>query len=307
MLLIMIGIGFFIAGKSWFSTRGTDVFSAFLIRVGLPCYMFDNMVGKIGTRQELLRLLALVPVPALSICAAMALAALAARLLRVKPGRRGVFINVAALSNTVIIGFPVITSLLGEGASAIGMAYYIANTLCFWFLGVLFLRADSIGGEAFDLLRCLRGVISPPVAGLAIGMLVVLLGVPVPAFLVNTSGTIGAAVTPLAMVFIGSIIRHSRLRGTRLGRDTWAPVLFRFLLTPAITLLVLTLAVPDPAIRVVFFVLSTMPAMTQLGVMSKECACDSGYASVLITITTAISMGAIPLYALFIEYSPFFV
>ena len=51
-----------------------------------------------------------------------------ARIFKVDPSRRGVFINGVAFGNTVIIGFPVATALFGETATPDAMIYYMANT-----------------------------------------------------------------------------------------------------------------------------------------------------------------------------------
>ena len=46
-----------------------------------------------------------------------------------------------------------------------------------------------------------------------------------------------------------------------------------------------------------FFLLSSMPAMTQLSVMSKESGSDVEFASLLIAVTTVLSIFMIPVYA----------
>ena len=55
-------------------------------------------------------------------------------------------------------------------------------------------------------------------------------------------------------------------------------------------LAVLSLANP------IYFVFATMPAMTQMGIMARETGSDYEFAAVLITVTTILSMAAIPIY-----------
>ena len=54
---------------------------------------------------------------------------------------------------------------------------------------------------------------------------------------------------------------------------------------------------PVPSeMKQVFFVLSTMPSMTQMGIMAKEYESDYEFACTVITATTIVSMLTIPVF-----------
>ena len=73
-------------------------------------------------------------------------------------------------------------------------------------------------------------------------------------------------------------------------------VLVRLLLFP-VFVGVLVAALPiDSLTKQVYFVFATMPAMTQMGIMARETGSDYEFAAVLITVTTILSMAAIPIY-----------
>ena len=101
------------------------------------------------------------------------------------------------------------------------------------------------------------------------------------------------------------MIRNSDIKHMQLSRDLVAVVLMRFLMLPALVGLLVAALPLDPLMRQVFFLLSAMPAMTQLGVMAKESGSDYAFAAVLITVTTAVSMVVIPLYMALIQFLPF--
>ena len=67
---------------------------------------------------------------------------------------------------------------------------------------------------------------------LLLGMLVVFSGIRLPFFLQNAISTIGKANSPMAMIFIGGIMRRSNIRDCGLGRDTWVLLLMRFYALP---------------------------------------------------------------------------
>ena len=55
-LVLLIGVGWWIAGRPWCGKAGTDLFSKFTAKIAIPCYMFYNMLETCGTREELLSL-----------------------------------------------------------------------------------------------------------------------------------------------------------------------------------------------------------------------------------------------------------
>lgn len=69
-LVLLIGVGWWIAGRPWCGKAGTDLFSKFTAQIAIPCYMFYNMLETCGTREELLSLFISLPVPLLTIFAA---------------------------------------------------------------------------------------------------------------------------------------------------------------------------------------------------------------------------------------------
>ena len=90
-LVLLIGVGWWIAGRPWCGKAGTDLFSKFTAQIAIPCYMFYNMLETCGTREELLSLFISLPVPLLTIFCSLLLALALVRLCRVEWGRRGYF------------------------------------------------------------------------------------------------------------------------------------------------------------------------------------------------------------------------
>ena len=73
-------------------------------------------------------------------------------------------------------------------------------------------------------------------------------------------------------------------------------VLFRFVICPALVLVLVRLLPIPQLYRRVFFIMSAMPARTQLSVMCKESGSDVEFASLLIAVTTVLSIFLIPVY-----------
>lgn len=300
-LLILIGVGWWLAGRTWFGAAGASLFSKYTVNVAVPCFMFYNMVDVCGSREKLASLLSGLPFPVLIVCSSFAFGMLLAHLLKVAPQRKGVFLNVITFSNVVFVGLPVVSALFGDDGLPYAMIYYLANTLFFWSGGVWLLRRYSDGFSGSSPVQMIRGIFSPPIVGMLLGVAAVLLGLRLPDFLYRPVIMLKNTATPIAMLFIGSVIRSTGMEAVEHVRELAAVLLVRFVLTP---LLVAALAAAfhmELMMQEVFVLLSAMPAMTQLGVMAKESGSDYGFAALLITLTTAVSMIVIPLYMALME------
>ncbi|MFK5281668.1 AEC family transporter, partial [Lacticaseibacillus paracasei] len=56
-------------------------------------------------------------------------------LLKVRPGRRGTFINMFVNANTIFIGLPLNLALFGDKAVPYFLMYYVVNTVSTWTVG----------------------------------------------------------------------------------------------------------------------------------------------------------------------------
>ena len=295
-LLILIGVGFVITGQRWFPEWGADFLSKLTVRVAIPCYMFYSVVTTSESPQALLTLFASLPIPFFTILLSLGISVMLVRLFRISVSRRGVFMNAVTFSNTVLIGFMVVQSLFGEKALPDAMIYYMANTTLFWTFGTFLLRRDKPGREKADVLQEIRNIFSPPLIGFIVGILFVLARVSVPDFIFSPITMMKQMTTPIAMIFTGSIIRRTDFKTVKLSRELSLVLAVRFLLTPIFMILLLRPLPVTLQLKQVFFLLATMPAMTQLGIMAKESGSDTEFASVLVTVTTLVSMLILPFY-----------
>lgn len=303
-LVILMGAGYWLAGKSWFGQRGGDILSKLSVNLCIPAYMCYNVMTTCGSRQALVELVAGLPAPVAAILLGCLGALVLLRVFRVEKGRRGVFLDSVAFCNTVLMGFPIVEALFGESASPVAMIYYMANTVLFWTIGVYALRVDSGSAPKFFSVENLKKIFSPPVLGFLLGALLVLLEVELPYFLMDPLTRLGQCTTPVSMMFIGCLLRATDFRTIWGSRELWAVIGARFLGSPLLMLLICSVFPLTLQMRQVFFVMSIMPAMTQMGIMAKESGSDAHFASASVAATTVISVVVLPLYTIVMEALP---
>ena len=298
VLLLMMGIGFFVAGKDWFKkNNGSTVLSKLVVNIIIPLNLLHKVVTAYSSPKELLELVEGLPVPFLSLGTMFFISYLATKIAKINPLRRGVYMNASAMSNTVLVGIAVIEPLLGAETAPYCLIFYMENTVFFWTLGTYLIRKDGGDDSKLFSLANLKKILSaPPFVAFLIGLFLVFTGIKVPFIIEDTLSRIASTATPLSMVFIGSIIRSVPIKEYKLSREFVLVFLSRFLISPLV-MTALCLVMPIPVLmKQTFFLMSCMPVMTQCGIMSKEYEADYKFASLMVASTTAACMLLVPLY-----------
>ena len=297
-LMMLIDLGFYFTGKKWFGKPGMDFLSKFTIQVSVPFYMFYNIYKDVGTRENLFDLIRKLPVTFGVTLLCILVGAIVAKLFRVDPKRKNTFIVASAFPNVVFIGFPVIQALWGDGITSIGVIFYIANTMTFWTLGIWFLQRgknlENNGKNQF--VENLKKMLNPPIMGMLLGIVAVFFALPIPDFVEKPLSMISSVTSPLALIFIGSVIRNMDRSSMKFGRDIFAALATRFIFIPIVSIAFLRMMPIPIEMKQVFFMISTMPAMTQMGIMARQYDSDYEFACTVITMTTIISMLTIPVF-----------
>ena len=311
-VILMIALGFGLAKRGWFDEAASKLLSRLVVSVALPAYMIANLTGGYD-RAGLLAMLPGLPIPFATMLLSFGLARLLSAALRVPPGRRGSFAAMLGHSNTIFIGLPVNLAIFGEPSMPYVLLYYIANTLLFWTIGVYGIARDGEargGAKAASILspEGLKRILSPPLLGFISAVILIMAGVKLPRFLFDLCKTLGAMTTPLSMLFIGIVISRVDWRSLRLEKDVILVMAGRFVLSPALLVLVAALserlfgATHPPLMKGVFLVQAAMPAMTQTPILAKAYGADVEYAGIATSLSTVLSLATIPIYMLLIRW-----
>lgn len=222
------------------------------------------------------------------------------RMRRHNTKRGGSFIAMGAFSNTMFIGVPIITSLFGDAGVPYLLLYFLANTILFWSVGNYFL-AKSQTGSTFSLSSLLK-IINPALIGFAIGLLILYYNIHIPTYLDSSLGYLKDLITPLSLIYMGSTIGSLSFKNLGSPVDTVLIVLLRFLVSPAIVILIF-MAFPMPDLmEKVFVVCAGLPVMGSVSIVAGRYGGDAGYASFMTALTTFLSLFAIPVYFIMFQF-----
>ena len=266
----------------------------------LPIFVFYNVYNSFSGRDEIINLLKNLPIPFFLIGIMLAFGALAAKLMHIDRSRKGAFIDGHAFANTSFIGFPLITSLFGPKSITVCMIYYVANTLMFFTAGTWLLGLDAGNQTKPSLKESLKKIFSPMVIALIIGLIVKMLNITLPAFMCTAMGYFSSVSPCLGMIFVGIVIRQNKLDVSYI-KDISKLLGMRYLIIPFVIGFTLLLLPIDNEAKTIFFVLSLMPSVTQLSIMSQVIGSDSAFCAVWLTVSTVVGVVYIPVIVMMAE------
>lgn len=296
-IILMVAVGMLLTHLKWINESAKDFLINVTVKLALPMLMFKNVVCDF-TKSEILAMKDNIVIPAVSIGITMLLGILLAKLLRIEPGKKGLFISMFFNSNTIFVGLPVNIALNGESCVPYVMLYYMASTCFFWTLGVHFISIDSRNGKTAKLfsVATVKNVMSLPLISFILAVIWLMTEWQMPDFLMNVITYFGNLTTPLSMLFIGSCIYSISLKNFKMRREVWGVLLGRFFVAPLVILGVMHFLPVQTEIGKVFVVQAAMPVMTNTAILARAYHCDEEYAAVMTVITTILCVVVVPVY-----------
>lgn len=295
-IVVIIAVGYYLTRRGMFDEGVSKLFTSMVVNVSLPAMMVSNMLT-VFDRDKLYNAGNGLLIPLASMLSCYVIAILVAKLIKVRPERIGVFQAMFFASNTIFMGMPVNLALFGEESTPYVLFYYAVNTTLFWTIGIYSISKDKRDNSDRILsFNTVKRIFSPPLMGFTAGILLVMLGIKLPAFMMDSFRYIGSLTTPLSLLFIGITFSTINLGDIRIDRDMAALIIGRFVLSPLIVY-ALARVIPIPTLMLkVFIIQSAMPVITQSSIIAKAYGVDYKYATVMVTVTTALSVVFIPIY-----------
>ena len=293
VVMIIMSIGYFMGHKGWMKAEHKPMMYKLIIWIAMPA-LCVNSIQTNFTRDMFRGAGALMAVPILNIALLTVFAALLARLIKLPKKRTGVFVVMCCLSNSIFIGYPMCVELLGEQCVPYVMWYYIFNTVFFQTAGVWLIRRDGItGGSPLEGLKTVMK--NPPFIGIMAGIILMALDIKLPSFAMSFTKYLGNMVSPLGLIYSGFIMYETGLGNLKLEKGLPLTMIMRFVISPALCILLCSVFGLSGLARDTFVVEVTMPTMTQVAVQASGLGADEQYAAKGATLTTLCMFAVIPI------------
>ena len=320
LILLLTALGYGMTALGWLKPEAKSFLSRFLLRIIVPCYCIYGLRTHL-TRDAVLAAGAFLAVPLISSLLLIGLSVLAGRLLKLPRRSLGVFIALCSVSNAFFIGYPMCTELFGEAAVPHVILYFLINTIFLQMVMMPLIRwageaardaqgtdpasptdAKTPGRSSAFLSSLARVFTTPSVIGVLLGLLILFLDIQLPDIVMSFLRYMNNLVTPLALVLAGCIIHEIGLHHLKIDRVMIAVLLFRFLLGPVSSFLLIRLFGVEGLGASVILVEASMPVATQTVAAATEYGADESLAARAVAVTTLATFIDIPLLMFLIPH-----
>lgn len=298
-IVLIIALGFYLRNKGWFADSFAGNISKLIMNIALSASIFVSVLTYL-TRDKLMALSDGLIYGALSIVFGYLIAWLMVKVLKVRRGRRGVFINTIVNANTIFIGLPLNIALFGEASMPYFLVYYVLNTVSTWAFGAFLIANDSTEPQPAHRQKFnWKKLLPAPLLGFLVALVFLLADIPVPSFIHSTLDYVGSIVTPLSLLYIGITLADAGLKSIRFDKDTIAALLGKFVLTPLIMVALIAAGhsiLPLPSLEAkTLIVQSSVSALAVLPILANEAKGDVRFATNVVTTSTILFMIVVPL------------
>ena len=308
-IVLLIALGYILKGRGMFNDTFSSNLSRLIMSVILPAGVFVSVLHHMQT-SDLWDLRYGLLVVGLTYFVSYIVAFIMMKILRVPPGRRGIFINMVVNDNCLFIGLPVQIALFGPEALPYFLLYYIGNTISVWMVGVFLIEMDPLPQNSSATGESVRPsghkfswkkLLPPPLMGFIVALIFLYAQIPLPTILHNTLNYLGDMVTPLSLLYIGIVLHDAGLKSMALNKDSLGGIFGRFVIAPLIMFSVIITVrfiggiTLEPIAMITFIVQSAGPVIAVLPIVVNESGADLPFATGLVMISTILFVFVIPL------------
>ena len=217
----------------------------------------------------------------------IALTRLAGRGLALDDAHKRVFYTASVLSNCVYFGLVLALELYGQQGLMYMTIYNIPYRVALYIYGV-----GTLGGGRKSAREIL---LQPQVLGAATFVTILVSPYKLPEFLQGTLASIGACMTPLAMILIGCSLAGIDLKEIFTDRYAWLVSAIRLLIAPLATLAVMYVLPVDRVVASICVLAAAMPVGVSLYPFAELNNCAPQYVSRCVTQSTLLMLFTLPL------------
>lgn len=260
VLAIPIIIGY-VAHKLGFMGSDFDSkLSGLVVNVTLPAMIIASVCGRdLPAASDIAQLLIFSIV---GYVIATALALVVPQLLGCEKALRGVYSFIVAYGNVGLIGFPVLSAVLGSQAVLYASIANIAWNLFVFSVGMILINGVPEGGLGEVVSSCAKKLLSPVLIASVIVLVLVLLGVNDLGILGNGLSMCGNFTTPAALLISGSSLANYPAREMVNNWRAYVAVAFRLVGVPLVLYVIMRLFISNPYVLSIIVLGQAMPVAT---------------------------------------------
>lgn len=295
ILGIVMAIGFVAVKIRYVGTNLRDSIATVIMKFTLPLLVITTLTKLEFTAELAKNAITMMILAFVSIAALFGISCITARFFKLSDSDRVVYKCLNCFGNAIFLAYPLIESVFGAEGLLFAAFYAFINDALLWTGGVYLVSREQSRQNGGSGKVSLKKLLNPATVSFLIALIMLLLRVRLPGILQDVCSGIGSMTIYLSMLFIGMTLAQIDFRNIYKRGSLFFIVAFKMILVP-VGLIYLTKLLPiDTALRGAFILEVAMPAQTITTVLLERYGADTVYASEAIFVTTALSLGTLPL------------
>ena len=225
-LFLLIGVGVVCAKVKLLSDGAVKALANLVLYIATPCVIVKSCIREFDPAM-LWGFLTVIAVAAVTHGLLILLVKVVFR--DREEDRRRVFRVATVFSNAGYMAIPLQQAILGDVGVFYCAAYVIVFNVFLWTYGL----AEMSGESRLSVKKIL---LNPGVIGVAVGVLLFVLPIPVPGLIVDGIGHLAALNTPVPMLIVGFYLAQTDLLGALKDGRGWLCMALRLVVAPAVAL-----------------------------------------------------------------------
>ena len=285
-LFILISLGFLCGKIKMLNEKAVKAITDIVLYIVSPCVIVQNFIRPFDS--AMLGGLLTTAAAALSIHIITIVIAMLVFHDK-KPEKERVYRFALIFSNCGYMSLPMQQALLGSDGVFFGAVYIVIFNVIMWTFGV-WLSGGS--GKEMSLLKI---ILNPCIIGMAVGLVLFLLSVPVPEIITKPIGFIANLNTPLPMMVIGYYLSQSKITEAFKDGKSFVCVLFRLIVIPVLAFGGMMVCGIRGSVLVSCVIAASAPAAAATTMFAAKYDNDTSLSVNLVTLSTISSVLTMPI------------
>jgi len=261
--------------------------SVLFAKVIIPAILFVNTVNG-ATRDDIVNTLFLTGICAFIYMVLITLMRLMPKLLKLSGNRARLYSIMFAYGNVGFIGIPLLLAMFGQRAMVFVTMFAVVDQLTFWTYGYMqsFPEDNKLKFSPKTLLKLLN----PPLVAMILSVVLIFIGVQIPAVLNRGVQTVANAGMALPFIYIGGMLATMTDRSLFGRFEIYFGIFIKMLVVPITIFAILNAVGIDRDMAVATAILFGLPTIAMIPMLAGINGSDEKYATATIMVTTIASL-----------------
>ncbi len=292
-LFILIGVGFCCRRFKLLNDAAVKCCATLVLYIATPCVIVKSCIREFTL--PLLR--GFLITAAVALLAHLTLILVATGCFRDKEdGRRRVLRFATIFSNAGYMGIPLQQAVLGDEGVFYCAAYIIVFNIILWTYGVY-----NMSGSKKEL-SGRKLAFNPGIIGVLLGLVIFLLGVPVPPLVKDAIGHLASLNTPVPMLIVGYYMAQTDLRAALKDGRSYLCIFLRLIALPLCALGIMLLCGLRGTVLVSCMISICAPVATACTMFSTRYEKDTLLSVNLVSLSTLFAVATMPVLIALAQY-----